>query len=158
MGTEPTAADQSPGNSRRATVPIRLTLGWRETSKHTRQRTSHQPARHQMAVVDGEMAPLPLVPDCTPATALPTRDRARPLHPTAEARGAFSRFSVIFCPSRFLRSFDQSHAHSALEKERRVAIQPPLSDIAFVIPRRQQHLPELAVAVIDNSRVFWQLT
>jgi hypothetical protein len=31
-----------------------------------------------------------------------------------------------------------------------------LSDIAFVIARRQQHFSELTVAVINNSRVFWQ--
>jgi hypothetical protein len=40
--------------------------------------------------------------------------------------------------------------HPTLEKEWRVAIQPPSSNLAFVIARRQQHLSELAVAVTNN--------
>jgi hypothetical protein len=55
-------------------------------------------------------------------------------------------------------SFDQSDLHPTLEKEWRVLIQPPPSDLAFVIARRQEHLSELAIAVINNSRVFGQLT
>jgi len=64
------AADQSHANSRRATVPTRLTLGWRGTPKHNRQRTRNQPARHQMAVADAEMVSPLLAPECTPAVEL----------------------------------------------------------------------------------------
>jgi hypothetical protein len=55
-------------------------------------------------------------------------------------------------------SFDQSDLHPTLEIEWRVSIQPPLSDLAFVIARRNQHLSELAVAVTNNSPVFGQCT
>jgi hypothetical protein len=58
----------------------------------------------------------------------------------------------------FFLSFDQSELHPALEKEWRITVQPPLSNIAFVIARRQQDLSELAVAVINNRGVFGQLT
>ena len=55
-------------------------------------------------------------------------------------------------------SIDHPDLHPTLEKEWRVSIQPPPSDLAFVIARRNQHLSELAVAVINNSRVLGQRT
>jgi hypothetical protein len=55
-------------------------------------------------------------------------------------------------------SFNHPDFHATLEIEWRVSIQPPPSDLAFVIARRQQHLSELAIAVINNSPVFGQLT
>ena len=79
-------ADQSPGNSRRATVPTGLPLGRRGTPKHNRQPKTHLPGCQRMAVADAKMAPPMLAPECTPAIAGTPRNVFSGDVPTPTAR------------------------------------------------------------------------
>ena len=61
------------------------------------------------------------------------------------------RVDNLLLLSAHVRSFDQADLHATLEKEWRVALQAPLSDLAFVIARRHQHLSEFAVRSAEDG-------